>query len=247
MSRISSGIVSVERRSVCLQYAMYREGGRIKDNEQAAARRLRAQGYSLHAIAEQLHVAKSSVSLWVRNIRLDSAQIKLLAGKPFTSDAIELRRAARLANEASKRGAIQAAATAEVPRFTNQELWFMGVMLYWAEGGKTQRMVRFSNGDPQMIRIMMQFFRTICNVPESKFRGYIHIHPDLGHQEAERYWSAVAGIPIEQFFKTYRKPNKSSQNKKHSLPYGVLDIYVLDTALFLKISGWAQGVFSQVS
>jgi len=120
----------------------------------------------------------------------------------------------------------------------------MGTMLYWAEGGKTQRMVRFSNGDPEMIKIMMAFFRRVCNVPEEKFRGYIHIHPHLEHTSAETYWSSITGIPLSQFFKTYRKPNKSSQNKKDSLPNGVLDIYVLDTSLFLKITGWARGVFA---
>ncbi len=117
-------------------------------------------------------------------------------------------------------------------------------MLYWAEGGKTQRLVRFSNADPEMIKIMMTFFRKICLVPEVKFRGYIHIHPHLKHEEAEKYWSAVSKIPLEQFFKTYRKPNKSSQNKKDSLIYGTFDIYVLDTELFLKITGWAKGIFS---
>jgi len=120
----------------------------------------------------------------------------------------------------------------------------MGVMLYWAEGGKTQRLVRFSNGDPEMIKIMMTFFRQVCNVPEHKFRGYIHIHPHLDHKNAEKYWSTITEIPLKQFFKTYRRPNKSSQNKKDSLPYGVLDVYVLDASLFLKITGWAKGIFS---
>lgn len=120
----------------------------------------------------------------------------------------------------------------------------MGVMLYWAEGGKTQRMVRFSNGDPEMIKIMMTFFRRICKVPESKFRGYIHIHPHLDFRAAENYWSSISEISLDQFFKTYRIPNKSSQNKKNSLPNGVFDIYVLDTNLFLKITGWAKGIFS---
>lgn len=116
-------------------------------------------------------------------------------------------------------------------------------MLYWAEGGKTQRMVRFSNGDPEMIKIMMAYFRNICDVDESKFRGYIHIHPHLDFRNAEKYWSNVTDIPLGQFFKTYRKQNRSSLNKRNTLPNGVLDIYVLDTELFLKITGWARGIF----
>ena len=120
----------------------------------------------------------------------------------------------------------------------------MGVMLYWAEGGKTQRgLVRFSNGDPEMIKIMMAFFRRVCQVPEEKFRGYIHIHPHLDHKKAEKYWAVVTNIAQSKFFKTYRKINISSKNKRDSLPFGVFDIYICDTELFLKISGWAKGIF----
>ena len=147
-------------------------------------------------------------------------------------------------NELLKREKIILDARKSITKISDKQLWLMGVMLYWAEGGKTQRMVRFSNGDPEMIKIMMAFFRRVCEVPESKFRGYIHIHPHLNHKEAEEYWSAISDIPLDQFFKTYRKPNKSSQNKKDSLPNGVLDVYVLDTQLFLKITGWAKGIFS---
>ena len=41
-----------------------------------------------------------------------------------------------------------------------------------------------------------------------------------------------------------RKPNKSSQGKKNTLPYGTFDIYVLDAQLFLKIIGWTRGIFA---
>lgn len=199
----------------------------------------------MNEIAKQLKVAKSSVSLWVRDVELTEAQAHAITGKPFTTIAIEKRRTARLAHEAARREAIILQAKNDIPAISEKELWLMGVTLYWAEGGKTQRMVRFSNGDPEMIKIMMHFFRSVCDVPEAKFRGYIHIHPHLDHRQAETYWSVISGIPLAQFFKTYRKPNMSSQNKKDSLPQGVMDIYVLNTELFLKITGWARGIFER--
>lgn len=219
---------------------------RIKDMktvERRRARELRGQGYSLNAIAQQLGVGKASVSVWVRDIPLTLIQRAELTSRPFTTQAIEKRRASRLSNEAAKREAVIIRAQKEIPAISGTELWLMGVMLYWAEGGKTQRLVRFSNGDPEMIKIMMRFFRIVCKVPESKFRGYIHIHPHLDYRQAEHYWSEMSGIPLDHFFKTYRKINISSQNKKNSLPKGVMDIYVLDSNLFLRIVGWAKGIF----
>ncbi len=214
-----------------------------KEKEQAI--KLRKEGLSINEIAKKLDVAKSSVSLWVREIKLSFDQIGNLSQKRYQRAVIEKRRVTRLKNETAKRQIILDAAQKQIKKISEKELWLMGVMLYWAEGGKTQRsLVRFSNGDPEMIKIMMFFFRKICKVPEEKFRGYIHIHPHLDHIEAEKYWSSITGIALKKFFKTYRKINISSKNKKDSLPFGVMDIYICDTELFLKISGWAKGIFS---
>jgi len=128
---------------------------------------------------------------------------------------------------------------------STRELWLIGTALYWAEGGKTKRMVRFSNGDPEMIQLMMRYFREVCEIPEEKFRGYIHIHDSLDHIAAEQYWSKISNIPITNFYKTYRKPNPSSKGLRQTLPYGVFDIYVADVTLFLKIQGWTKGLRKQ--
>jgi hypothetical protein len=216
----------------------------VKYTERLQAIQLREMGYSLNEIRRKLNVSKSSVSLWVRSVELSEDQKNHLREKGFYKDAVERRRETRIANELRKREVVISAARKSISRIDDKQLRLIGAALYWAEGGKTQRLVRFSNGDPEMIKIMMTFFRRICNVPEKKFRGYIHIHPTLDYRSAEIYWSSVSGIPLTQFFKTYRKPNKSSSNKKNSLPKGVMDIYVLDSNLFLTIQGWTRGIFS---
>lgn len=217
----------------------------MKLDERNMAVSLREKGYAINQIANEINVAKSSVSLWVRDVKLTQLQIDKLKTLPFTSQAIEKRRKSRLDNEQAKRYYHISNAEKEITNISAHDLWLMGTMLYWAEGGKTQRMVRFSNGDPEMIIIMMKYFELICKVPKSKMRGHIHIHEGLNSAAARAYWSAVSTIPIKQFFKTYQKPVISSLNKKHSLPHGVLDVYVLDTALFYKITGWAKGIFGK--
>ena len=216
----------------------------MKKIERDKAIQLRLEGYSLNEIKDELTVAKSSVSRWVRNVELTEAQEIRLKERGFYREAIEKRRTSRLANEKVKRDLVINAAQNSIKRISKKQLWLMGIMLYWAEGGKTQRMVRFANSDPEMIKIMMVFFREICGVPETKFRGHLHIHPHLDYKKAEKYWSHVSGIPRRQMYKTYRIPPKSSQNKKDSLPNGTFDVYVMSTELFLKITGWARGIFS---
>lgn len=205
---------------------------------------LREQGMSLNDIVSKLKVSKSSVSLWVRDIELSAEQKNNLTSKGQNVSIVERRRQQRLKNENAKRQIVVDEAKKQIKKITDKELWLIGTMLYWAEGGKTQRaLVRFSNGDPEMIKIMMEYFKRVCKVSDDKFRGYIHIHPHLDIDEAENYWSKISGIPKSNFFKTYNKKNISSKNTRNSLPHGTFDIYICSTELFLKIQGWVQGIF----
>lgn len=215
----------------------------LKQHEEA--KKLRREGCSINEISKILSTAKSNVSVWVRDVKLTSRQAEELRKRGLKKDVIDRRRQTRLDNESSRRGLIIKNAEKEIDLLTAREIWLIGILLYWAEGGKTQRgLVRFSNGDPHMIKFMMVFFKKICKVPKEKFRGYIHIHPHLDYKEAERYWAAESGIPLGQFFKTYRKKNKSSKNLRNSLPFGTMDIYICDTNLFLRIYGWTRGIFN---
>ncbi|MFC1597946.1 hypothetical protein ACFL2M_00230 [Patescibacteria group bacterium] len=216
----------------------------MKVKEKRLARKLRSQGQSINEICEELGVAKSSVSVWVRDIKLSKKQEKQLSKKGIQKEVIERRRATRLKNENERRDKMVKAAELEITKLSERELWLIGTMLYAAEGGKTQRgLVRFSNGDPEMIKFMMYFFRKTCTVPEEKFRGHIHIHSHLDHEKAEKYWATITGIKRKKFFKTYRRKANKKDVKKNTLPHGVMDIYICDTKLFLRIQGWTNGVF----
>ncbi|MBI4992460.1 MAG: hypothetical protein HZB99_04565 [Candidatus Harrisonbacteria bacterium] len=213
----------------------------MKFEEKKLAKELRTRGDSIKEIAKKLAVSKSSVSLWVRDIQLTKAQKQILSEKGVRKEIIEKRRVTRLINESIRRRVIIDSAKQDISGLSKLELLLIGSALYWAEGSKRSKgTVILSNGDPLMIKLMMRFFRENCGVPESKFRGYIHIHPHLDFKKAEIYWADISGIPLNQFYKTYRKPNISSKNKKDTLPFGTFDITICDTVLLLKIKGWIE-------
>ena len=220
----------------------------MKYKEKIKARKLRSEGWSINQIKDKLMVAKSSVSLWVRDIELTTAQKNCLSANGQMKEVVERRRATRLIMESAKRQIIIDSAKNEIKNISVNELRLIGIALYWAEGGKTVRgLVRFSNSDFLMIKVIMRFFREICKVPEHKFRGYIHTHSHLDYKRGELYWSEISGIPLKQFFKTYRRPSVASENKKDNLPYGTFDIYVCSTELFLKIKGWTEGMAHSIN
>lgn len=213
----------------------------MKAEEKKLARGLRKKGWSINKIKQELNVSKSSVSIWVRNIELTGRQKQRLFKKRRI--ATERARETRLKREKAKRQVIIDKAKYEISALSKRELKLAGIALYWAEGSKTKRsLVQIANGDERVIKFIMRFYREVCKVPEKKFRGRIYIHPHLNTKRAENYWSAISNIPLNQFYKTYRKPNKSSQNKKDSLPYGTFTITICNTELFLKIKGWIEGL-----
>lgn len=210
----------------------------MKTLEKNKAIRLRQKGNSIKDIARTLGVAKSSVSIWVRNIALTKKQLTTLSEKGVSKELVEKRRLKRLSNEQIKRNDIMFLAGKDITKISKYELRLIGLCLYWGEGGKTNHGVaRISNSDPDVIKVMMRFFREICLVEDSKFRGHIHTYSHLNAKMAKRYWSQVSGIPHNQFYKSYIKRSVASLGKKDKLPYGTFDIYVCNTKIFLQIIG----------
>ena len=204
---------------------------------------LRKQGKSINEIVKEAGLSKASVSGWVRDIILTKAQRKRISKKGRSFESIERRRASRLFNEKVKRQIIVDNAKKDYARLSLKELKLIGIVLYLGEGAKTIRgLVRLSNSDPAIIKIMMRFFREICNVPENKFNGYIHTFTHANINKTEKYWCKISGIPRNQFYKTYIKPSAASLHKRKTLPFGTFDIYICDTKLFLTIMGWIEKI-----
>lgn len=216
------------------------------DDRRLKAIALRKKGYSIKRIAKQLPEAQSSVSIWTRGINLSIEQKEELKSHTHSRATIEKRRDTRLRNELDKRNKIIDLASRNIGNITDRELWLIGIALYWAEGGKTQGTVRFSNGDPRMITLMLRFFKDLCGVDPDRLRAHIHLHESLDTYKAEDYWQKITKIPAKQFYKTYNKPNISSKGLRTSLPYGVCDIYAPRPKLFLKIQGWTEGIYQSV-
>jgi predicted transcriptional regulator len=214
----------------------------MKTKEQRKARELRMSGKSMGDIATTLGVSKSSVSYWVRDIVLTQKQRVQLNKNGHSVGAIEKRRVARIGNTQQQRDIMRHNAACEVQLLSQNMLWCIGVALYWGEGGKTQQTARLSNSDPAVIKTMMRFFRECCDIPEEKFRGHVHTFSHRNADKAVEYWSDISGIPKNKFYKTYVKKSSASKNKRDTLPYGTIQIYVHDTKFFFRLMGWLERV-----
>ena len=204
---------------------------------------LRRKGLSYHEIRERLPftVSKGTVSRWCKDITLTHEQLDRLdrlcqegsyRGRLIGPKRTQQRRAEEVA-------AIKAKARAEVPRFTQKELWLAGLMFYWAEGDKKGDVV-FCNSDPHAVRFMMRWFRGICRVPNDKFKFYLNIHSGQGDEAIKRFWSEVTGCPVVQFGKSYVK-KEGTGHRKNVLYNGTIKVTICNRNLLHTILGWIEG------
>lgn len=209
------------------------------------ARILRMKGMSLNEIIASLKVPKSTVRYWCRDIILSDSSKKRLIKKQKIGGLIaaEKLRARRI--EETKR--LLDEGIQEIGRFTQKELFLVGVALYWAEGyRKGNEEFGFTNSDPRMITLMIRWLQEICGISRTRIRLRVCIN--IAHKNRlgiiQRFWSKSTGIPLLQF----SKPTLIwLNNKKHyansSYYFGTLRVKVLQgTSFRRKVMGWLEGM-----
>ena len=94
-----------------------------------------------------------------------------------------------------------------------------GTVLYWAEGGKTERQLTLSNADPAALRTFIRWVHRHVQ-PEPRVSLQLFLHADNDESQARAWWSRQLRWPDLYFIKTYLKPAGTGHRKNH-LPFGV--------------------------
>ena len=212
----------------------------MKTDERRLARAMRAEGCSVKEIAATLGVARSSASVWVRDVPLGPEQRAALiyrsrlgpivAGELKAARAREVRRGyqdegRRLARERS-------------------DSYAAGCMLYWAEGAKARNSVELVNADPEVIVFFARFLRQHFDVQSGQMTLKCNLFADhVGRQdEIEGYWLERLGLPRSCLRKSaVNVYSKYSQKKRtNKLPYGTCSLRVHSTRIVQTIYGSIQ-------
>jgi transposase len=204
-------------------------GYRGKVCEQNRARELRAEGWTMPEIAAELGVARSSVSLWVRDV-------------PYTP-----RRPPRSGYERRAPNRLQRAKQEEIDRLlaegrervgalSERDLLIAGTALYAGEGLKTGGVVGMANTDPRALSLFTAWLRHFFPINESRLRVWLYLHEGLDLAAAQAYWSALLDIPLAQFGKPYRAvPDPTIRRAKH--PMGCPRVAYASTSIHRSVMG----------
>ncbi|MFB6907500.1 hypothetical protein ACFCWB_24850 [Streptomyces bacillaris] len=217
-----------------------------KDDLRAKARELRLQGMTYDQIQVELGCSKGSISLWVRDLpkperSRDAIEQARLAGRMRWDHELAVRDAERQRTKAAARG--------ETVTMSDQELFYAGVALYWAEGGKDKvydrrENVTFINSDPGVIAVYLAWL-DLLQVGRDRLSYRVMIHETADVPAAERYWADLVGIDVSRLQKTtLKKHNPKTVRKNVGEAYrGCLVIRVAKGAtLYRRIEGWWSGI-----
>lgn len=218
----------------------YRE---LMRNDHHLTEALRRKGYSYNAIAADLGMAKSTLSVWFGGMTW-SEDIRLYLDR---ANHMRSRKRVRALARAQKakwevwREGYRVEARARFPQLTRDPLFFTGVMLYWGEGdSKSLHLVRLANTDPRMVKLFVNFLTRCCGVPSDRIKADLFLYPDLGEERERQFWSRRIGIPQAQFCKSQviQSRNFRGLHPSKRLEHGICSVRVNSRGLKEQLRVW---------
>ncbi len=208
------------------------------------AKILRKGGMSLGDISEKLHITKSTLSFWCKDIILkESAILKIKTKGKIKSIQGLLRYSEFKRKERMERNILQKQeGVTGLGTLSSRDILMIGIGLYWGEGYKYENgEFGFTNSNPYMIRFYFKWLK-IWNVEKDSLIFRLTLNEFFRKEEKNilAFWINFLKIKKEQFSKTtYIKTNLKKASLKNIEKYkGILRVKVRKgTLLRNKILG----------
>lgn len=233
----------------CTWYTKF-DLAKFKEKELAIA--LRKEGKTYNEILEIVPVAKSTLSLWLREVGLSKSQKQKLTAKKRSS---QLRGGARRHEmRLEEERVMLKRAINDVGLISDRDLFLIGVALYWAEGAKRNAdkpgvMIDFGNSDPEMLKLFIAWLRKFAGTKDDEIVLRLHLHINHAHREEElkKLWSSKLNMPQGLFKRTvYKKHNPKTVRHKIGKEYiGLVSLRVKrSTSLNRRIIGLIYAIIA---
>lgn len=180
---------------------------------------------------KKLYISGHSISEVAEIVKMSSSGVKYILEKEKVeirkrSDAVRIKHHRRLDSYTSF-------LPKKIPKHLNN-LYFLGLALYWGEGAKSGNTVAITNSDPYLILTFLNFLNKICKVDYKRLHILIHHHEDQKEEKLIKYWSKLTKIDRSQFYKSALHV-KISKGSTKSLEFGTISLRYADSLLLRDI------------
>lgn len=168
---------------------------------------LRKQGmtYSQILISLSEPVTKSTLSYWLKSIKLTNQQNQRIKLVNLKNLGYAREAARKIQSEKRNRNLIETRNefASLRPLLENQKIAKIAlIMLYLCEGSLTRKGgLMFGNSNPYIITLFLHFLRKSYAIQEDKFRCTVQCRADQNPEELKKFWSRTTGIQEKYFYR----------------------------------------------
>lgn len=213
-----------------------------KHIEYGHAVELRRRGFSYNEILSQVPVAKSTLSLWLKDLPLTSDEenyLKVRTDRNISRGRIKAASELRK-NRIKREKIVYVNAKEEFSQFRNEHLFLLGVMLYWAEGSSKHPMFQFTNSNPTLVRFMYGWIEQyVIREKNTVIKPRLYLHKVYAGEDCEQFWANLLNIDKKDFGKTVYKPSLR-QYKKNPNYKGCLRLDVGGVDNYRRMMAWKK-------
>lgn len=172
----------------------------------AQAVTLRRHGTSIKDIEKRLGIPRSTLSGWLRNVKLSKYHKDRLEQR-WKNALVTARKSAILwhnlqKSERLKRASEEGAVVLSKIKTQDPAVFELALaMLYLGEGMRQTPTTAVGNSNPLVLQFFVGGLRQLYNIPTENIRCEIHLRADQNPDGIKRYWSRVLGLPISNFGK----------------------------------------------
>ncbi|MEO8637897.1 MAG: hypothetical protein ABI430_03290 [Candidatus Taylorbacteria bacterium] len=209
--------------------------------ERSDAIRLRKLGHSYRDIQAKVPVGKSTLSLWLSGLHLTDMERALLKKRVIEqkgSGIVSASRANRMRKSVREKK-VHEIARQEFKENIRDKFFFVGIALYWAEGGKRSGCFQFVNSDPDMALLMIKWVERYLRIPKNGLKYKLFIHKPYEHDKVDKLWSQIIQVPAHVFLKTIYGSGKK-ETRKNPIYNGSLMIKTGGVDVLRKLIAWQK-------
>jgi transcriptional regulator with XRE-family HTH domain len=205
---------------------------------------LRRLGLSYSDIAKQLKVSKTSVSNWVKNVRLTEGEkinlqknLKGKVGRGRMMASISIR-----SKKVFKEKVAYEKAEKDFAIFNRDPIFILGLGLCLSHGlkngPKTVGSFQFVSSDQYIIKIILNWMDKYLNFPKKSIKYKLFIDILQKNNNFEQVWSKITGVPVTSFGKTaYLNSRKARKDKEYK---GSLAIIISRVEVIRRVIAWQK-------
>ncbi len=221
-----------------------------KTSDKEKAVKLRKEGRTYSEILREVPVAKSTLSLWLRDVGLAKKQVQLLTVKKH--NAQKKGALARKLQRLSKMSDIFAQSKSELGHLTTRDLFILGLALYWAEGSKEKEVrpgsgIQFANSDPIMVHLFARWLYQFEGVSKERFTLDLYLHKNHQYRlnAVKDFWEKQLGLPITHVYYKRHNPKTRRQNSGEGY-HGLVVLKVRSSShIVRRLAGLVQALGEQ--